>query len=51
MTDPSDLNRPAQGPDGEGMPLWVKLFGGVFLLVVIVVVVLHLMGRGMGGHG
>ena len=50
VTDPSDLNR-SQEPDGEGMPLWVKLFGGAFILVVIVVVVLHLMGRGMGGHG
>lgn len=35
----------------EGMPRWVKLFGAVFILIVLVVVVLHLMGRGFGGHG
>ena len=51
MTDPSDSDRTAQEPGDEGMPLWVKLFGGALIVVVIVVVVLHLMGRGMGGHG
>ncbi len=39
----------AAQPD-EPMPLWVKLFGGAFLALILIVVVMHLMGRGMGGH-
>jgi hypothetical protein len=31
------------------MPLWVKLFGGVVVLLLLVVAALHLTGR--AGHG
>ena len=34
----------------QGTPLWVKLFGGAFVALIVIVVVLHLMGRGMGSH-
>ena len=51
MTDLPNEDRDNQGADDEAMPLWVKLFGGFFLLLVVIVIVLHLMGRGMGGHG
>ena len=35
----------------ERTPHWVTVFGGLFIVFVLVVIVLHLMGRGMGGHG
>ena len=34
----------------ESTPLWVKVFGGVAFVVVLLFVVLMLTGRG-GGHG
>ena len=36
--------------DDTGMPRWVKVFGIIFVLVVLVIVILHLTGRGFGGH-
>lgn len=39
----------AESPN-EPTPLWVKLFGGAFVALILIVVVMHLMGRGMGGH-
>lgn len=50
MSDQPDVNRDGHGGE-ERTPLWVKLFGGVFVIIILVVLVLHLMGRGMGGHG
>lgn len=46
-TDPDD------GPDAggdEGTPLWVKVFGGIALVVVLLVILLMLTG-GPGSHG
>ena len=35
-----------------GMPRWVKVLGIVFLVLVLVVIVLHLTGNGLGNlHG
>jgi len=31
-------------------PLWVKVFGIIALALVLLFVVLHLTGRGLGGH-
>jgi hypothetical protein len=31
------------------MPRWVKILGAAFLLLVIVVIVVHLTGRGLHG--
>ena len=36
--------------DRTGTPRWVKVFGGVAVLVVLLFVILLLSGRG-GGHG
>jgi hypothetical protein len=37
--------------DGDtGMPRWVKVFGIAFIVLVVVIVILHLSGRGFGGH-
>ena len=35
----------------HGTPRWVKIFVIGFIVLVVVVVILHLMGFGMGGHG
>jgi hypothetical protein len=36
--------------DDTSMPRWVKAFGIIFIVFVLVIVVLHLTGRGFGGH-
>jgi len=36
--------------DDTEMPLWVKVFGIVFIILVVAFVVLHLTGRGLGNH-
>jgi hypothetical protein len=33
-----------------GTPLWVKVFGIIALVLILLFVILHLTGRGMGGH-
>ena len=38
-------------PDYDaGMPLWVKMFGIIALVLVLLFVILHLAGLGLGGH-
>ena len=37
-------------PPYPGTPRWVKLLGLVVLVFLLIVVVLHLTGRGFGGH-
>ena len=32
-------------------PRWVKIFAIAFIALVLLVIILHLMGFGMGGHG
>lgn len=32
------------------IPRWVKVFGIIFIVLVLVVVVLHLTGNNFGGH-
>lgn len=34
-----------------GTPRWVKMFGVVGLLLLVALVVLHLTGNTLGGHG
>jgi hypothetical protein len=54
MADPShqDSNDSAAGTDDSdaGTPRWVKVFGIVTIVLVLVFVILHLTGRGLGGH-
>ena len=47
---PPDADR--AGLDGDGtMPRWVKVFGIVAAVLVVVFVILHLAGLGPTGHG
>jgi hypothetical protein len=34
----------------EGTPRWVKVFGIIALVLLLVVVAIHLIGRGFHGH-
>ncbi|WP_406726280.1 hypothetical protein WJ438_18775 [Streptomyces sp. GD-15H] len=36
--------------DEPGMPLWVKVSGGVVVVLVVLFLAVHLAGGGMGGH-
>jgi hypothetical protein len=45
MTDATDKN-----PEPAGTPTWVKVFGIITLVVIALIVVLLVAGRG-GGHG
>ena len=50
----SDSSRAAdaelRGSQPPGMPLWVKVFGLVALALVVVFLVVHLTGHGLGEH-
>jgi hypothetical protein len=35
----------------EPMPRWVKVFGFIFLALLVVVVVMHVTGNSLGGPG
>jgi hypothetical protein len=40
-------------PDREeetGTPRWVNVSGIIFIVLVVLIVILHLTGRGLGGH-
>jgi hypothetical protein len=53
MADPSPNRDTGVGPDDEpttGMPRWVKVFGIIALIVVVLFVILLLTG-GPGRHG
>ena len=42
------------GPKGDrppGVPRWVRVFGAVAVVLVVLFVVLHLAGGGFRGHG
>ena len=43
----------SEGPDQRsttGAPRWVKVFGVIALVLILLFVILHLTGRGLGGH-
>jgi len=48
------MNRPGydvQPPFSEaGTPRWVKVFGLIAIILVLVFVIVHLAGGGLGGH-
>jgi hypothetical protein len=52
MVDPSSYtdSNGDTGNDTPGMPHWVKMFGIVAIILVLLFVILHLTGRGLGGH-
>lgn len=40
-----------EGPDGEGMPRWVKVFGIIGILIVLIGLLVLLIGGGDHGPG
>lgn len=50
MTEVPSGPGPRDDSDDEAMPRWVKVSGAIFIVFVLVVIVLHLTGRGFGGH-
>jgi len=38
------------GDDTTGTPRWVKVFGIIVIVLVLLFVILHLTGGGLGGH-
>ena len=36
--------------DDPGTPRWVIVFGGIVIVLVLIFVILHLAGRGLGDH-
>jgi hypothetical protein len=52
MTDPRphiDSDADA-GDETPGTPRWVKVFGIIAIILVLLFVILHVTGRGLGGH-
>lgn len=48
MTDvPPPLN---SDDDIAGTPRWVKVFGIIVIILVVLFAILHLTGHGLGGH-
>jgi len=45
MADP-----PPNSDDDPGTPRWVKVFGIIFIVLIVLFVILHLTGRGLGDH-
>ena len=41
---------PDRDIDDGGMPRWVKVFGIIAIVLVLVFVIVHLAGGGLGGH-
>ena len=42
---------PSASSDVEGTPRWVKIFGAIALLLIVLFVYRHLVSGGMGKHG
>lgn len=47
--EPTEL--PSAASDVEGTPRWVKIFGAIALLLIVLFVYRHLVTGGMGNHG
>lgn len=43
-------DRPRYPESPPGTPRWVKVLGIIAITVVVLFVILHLSGRGFGGH-
>jgi hypothetical protein len=47
------MGEPPPYPDADreaGTPRWVKVFGIIAIVLVLVFVIVHLAGGGLGGH-
>ena len=45
-----DTEGPGHGSIEETTPRWVYVFGIIFLVLLLLFVIVHLTGRGFGGH-
>ncbi|MCX5302723.1 hypothetical protein OG304_04555 [Streptomyces sp. NBC_00160] len=50
MTDPSPAPRKPGAEPVQGRPRWVNVFALIVLALILVFVIVHLAGGGMGGH-
>jgi hypothetical protein len=52
MTDPPlrTGSNSDSADEPPGTPRWVKVFGIIAVIFVLLFIVLHLAGRGLGGH-
>jgi hypothetical protein len=52
MADPSRYadSKSDSGDVAPGPPRWVKVFGTIAIILVVLFVILHLTGGGLGGH-
>ena len=50
-SDPGDNRRAGRHDPVEPAPRWVKVFGGVLIVLLLLFVVMHLAGGGFRGHG
>lgn len=48
--DPEDATRTPSGAHDESTPRWVKIFGIVALICIVIVVIVHVTGGGFHGH-
>ena len=44
------MDEPDRDSDPGAATRWVVVFGALALLLVLIVITLHLTGRGLGGH-
>lgn len=47
------MSSPSSKPDRgsvPNMPRWVKVLGIIFITIMVVFVLLHITGNGLGGH-
>ncbi|MCY9693407.1 hypothetical protein [Paenibacillus alginolyticus] len=49
-TTEEDTHKSYSG-SSSSTPRWVKVFGIIAIVLVLFLVILHLTGRGFGGHG
>jgi hypothetical protein len=48
----AETRRQSDPESPPGIPRWVKVFGIIFIILVLVFVILHLTGNGLGNlHG
>lgn len=47
---PSPDSHGDTGDDNTGTPRWVYVFGIIVIVLVLLFVILHLTGGGLGGH-
>ena len=47
---PSDHNAHSENGNDSSTPRWVKIFGVIGLALVLLFIILHLVGGGLGQH-